>query len=605
MSLSVRCCLSLVLLTTILSAHPAASQPLIPQPGDHDYRIPSPTEPKTRVRVLGGKAFGSGERVAYSAFDGTTQELTRFHGRYVDILLPDGWLGPQALSAEQAQHFVDLTDLIYQHFLDLVGVPPAGDGPLVISVLHNACSGATACGNLGSKGVEVDDSPVVAPYYWQEIEADVPSAVLVHELSHNFDVFYQYLGYTQDFPHSWTDFITYYFYTYTHESYVGVTSEEITQDWLTITSRYFQDPQADWQTCVRDDQCENDRYITPELALGGFGLRLALLEGPQVVRGFMRFLGQYQASHQPPETPEDKNDLYVEAWAGGARRNMGCVVDSLHWRISDSLRQRMRQLYGALNPDCQDLDHDGFTPVQGDCNNRQAAVHPGAVERANHVDDDCDGRIDETVWREPAGDFAAPQQLTLPAEIAATAGNADIDYYRFHLNAPGRVRFGLCSQIGDFVELGVLDGTGAQVFGLSPFGGGCESQAVALEAGDWTFGVDMGTLPAGSSYTVTAQKASPWPAPPWARTAPPRRSGGRWMLTAATALPHLPVRPTQIRFWVSGQGMVATVPYSPAAAFAWTPPAGVDPQAAGLTYRAQILAGGTPVYEITPPRGFE
>ena len=50
--------------------------------------------------------------------------------------------------------------------------------------------------------------------------------------------------------------------------------------------------------------------------------------------------------------------------------------------------------------------------------------------------------------------------------------------------------------------------------------------------------------------------------------------------------------------------MVATVPYSPAAAFAWTPPPGVDPVAAGLSYRAEILADGTPVYPISSPRGF-
>jgi hypothetical protein len=49
---------------------------------------------------------------------------------------------------------------------------------------------------------------------------------------------------------------------------------------------------------------------------------------------------------------------------------------------------------------------------------------------------------------------------------------------------------------------------------------------------------------------------------------------------------------------------VGTVPYSRAAAFTWTPPAGVDPVASGLTYRAQVMAGGTPAYTITPPQGF-
>ena len=120
-----------------------------------------------------------------------------------------------------------------------------------------------------------------------------------------------------------------------------------------------------------------------------------------------------------------------------------------------------------------------------------------------------------------------------------------------------------------------------------------------LDAGDWRFEV-VGS----SSYTVAVQNEPPWPPAPWARTAPPRQAGSRWSLTAATGLRHLPVRPTQIRFWVSGQGVVGTVPYSPASAFAWTPPPGVDPVAAGLTYRAQILADGVPAYDISPPQPF-
>jgi hypothetical protein len=42
-----------------------------------------------------------------------------------------------------------------------------------------------------------------------------------------------------------------------------------------------------------------------------------------------------------------------------------------------------------------DSDHDGFTPAQGDCNDRDPLVGPMAVEVAdNGVDDDCDGTID-------------------------------------------------------------------------------------------------------------------------------------------------------------------------------------------------------------------
>ncbi|HET6722705.1 MAG TPA: MopE-related protein, partial [Chitinophagaceae bacterium] len=47
-------------------------------------------------------------------------------------------------------------------------------------------------------------------------------------------------------------------------------------------------------------------------------------------------------------------------------------------------------------PGSPDNDNDGYTVAQGDCNDTNAAVHPGATEVCgNNVDDDCDGQVDE------------------------------------------------------------------------------------------------------------------------------------------------------------------------------------------------------------------
>ena len=42
-----------------------------------------------------------------------------------------------------------------------------------------------------------------------------------------------------------------------------------------------------------------------------------------------------------------------------------------------------------------DADGDGFTIAQGDCNDNNPAIHPGASESCNSIDDNCNGQIDE------------------------------------------------------------------------------------------------------------------------------------------------------------------------------------------------------------------
>jgi hypothetical protein len=49
----------------------------------------------------------------------------------------------------------------------------------------------------------------------------------------------------------------------------------------------------------------------------------------------------------------------------------------------------------------RDADGDGFSVCAGDCNDASAAIHPGAVEACNSIDDDCSGVVDDAV--RPAG----------------------------------------------------------------------------------------------------------------------------------------------------------------------------------------------------------
>ena len=52
----------------------------------------------------------------------------------------------------------------------------------------------------------------------------------------------------------------------------------------------------------------------------------------------------------------------------------------------------------VLAPSDADQDLDGYTPTQGDCDDTNPNIFPGAEEDPNGVDDDCDGDIDEGTY---------------------------------------------------------------------------------------------------------------------------------------------------------------------------------------------------------------
>ncbi len=76
--------------------------------------------------------------------------------------------------------------------------------------------------------------------------------------------------------------------------------------------------------------------------------------------------------------------------------------------------------------DATDADRDGF--VADDCSPGDASIHPGATERCNGLDDDCDGAVDEDVQRtfyrdDDADGFGGDAFLACEAASAAQNGN--------------------------------------------------------------------------------------------------------------------------------------------------------------------------------------
>ncbi len=88
-----------------------------------------------------------------------------------------------------------------------------------------------------------------------------------------------------------------------------------------------------------------------------------------------------------------------------------------------------------------DIDGDGKTEAQGDCDDHDEDVYPGAPERCNSQDDDCDGITD------PPGDSYEPNDDASSAKFLGSVDDSgghinadslnlspqgDVDWYTFH-----------------------------------------------------------------------------------------------------------------------------------------------------------------------------
>ena len=92
----------------------------------------------------------------------------------------------------------------------------------------------------------------------------------------------------------------------------------------------------------------------------------------------------------------------------------------------------------AINPGTIDADHDGFTPLQGDCNDLSASINPGATDiPGNGIDENCNGAdsiAGDTDF--PTATISSPEDsavVTMPVDIVGTASDAHLLGYRLEL----------------------------------------------------------------------------------------------------------------------------------------------------------------------------
>jgi uncharacterized protein (TIGR03437 family) len=365
------------------------------------------------------QSYPPSETIVYQDLDGNKHTLRAFSGRRIRYALPDSWIDSSAhsLSPTELITLIERTDLAYEKMMDVIGGEPRGDGLMTIAVVPLAGEGGVqGTALLGVKRFEIATSQLAATK--AALAQGTLSDTILHEIAHTFDLYRNYLSYYPDSSHNWTEYwLAYSQYLLHFGDYSSAPELALQEKVYFFTNRWDRRASgSSWAQCVKNGGgCESEG-ITANRASAGLLLRYARLHGVNAVKRTFEFFKSYKASHDPNEiftfTPEQKNDLLVEALAYGANANISGELDVWYWPISDSMREKLRQIYPAQNPAVIDADGDGWSPVRGDLDDHDQSVHPGAVEVINGKDDDCNGFVDDVARTASTTLFSPPARLT-------------------------------------------------------------------------------------------------------------------------------------------------------------------------------------------------
>ena len=578
--------------TRFLQPNPSASTPqasratseqnLATKAGDNDFLLPGQGFAQSSVQKsvtssIVSSGFPAESIVQYQSFSfGTIFTLHAFSGKYVSYLFPEDQIGVNGLSRAEIRELVDLTDVMYAHMMEIVGGEPSGEGLLTIAMINPGYDFG-AKGWVGKKGVEMYQGYGLR--YKNDFLAGCVPVPVVHKMSHNFDLYNAYISHDGNSVHAWTAFLIQYaqYYSQAGASWHGnvvaprtLLDQEIDIDmdpWDTAGTA------VSWAACVKTGSGCADREIYANATWAGIFLRYARLHGASAVKQALRYVGAYKATHAtPPATAEAKNDLLVSAFAAGAEANVACEVNSLNWPVSPEAQAQMVIAYPNQNAFCSDVDNDTYSPARGDHDDFSAAIRPDAVETLNGLDDDCDAKVDDVLFREVddvSADVHSAQYISVPGHIIGhTAPTDDSDSYQIQIDTPRSLNIwakGMGKSFSGWFELrfaGDPDTT-APVYLTYEFVGGT---VVPFDrAGTWILTVKPWTG-AGEAYELFLGKIDQVLSPQLQVIAPAKSN---------TVLVNVTIdqdsfkefTPTSARLWVEGLGFVAAQSFQPVMTF--------------------------------------
>lgn len=562
-----------------------ARRKVLPSELTHDYVL-------SNTAVVDLTAVGGdGELVEYRAFDGTAYMLRQYTGKFTAILIK-----PEDLELYTVRELLDQCDLLYSYFKELVQPEPPGPALTSMAFVKNCGLG---CGRLGSKGIEIDPK-ILRP----EEGYNGPFPVIVHEMAHNFDSYSSFIMVGPDPPHAWTSF---------WESYIGFYSNGAVDPQVAFEhfidlalDPYQSDPSAMWETCVRDQSCQ--QHASSNSLQACFLLRAVQLFGPTLINRWLEEMRSSLPLTSSGLSPTEKIDLLADTLSQAAKANLACFFDFFRWPMSEALRHKLQRKYPDP-PACVDGDHDGYSPLSGDCDDVNPTIHADATERINGVDEDCNRVIDDVLTAEQ-GDFpdtiASAVQLSLPCRVVGTISSTG-DYDNFQVNFPTASTVLLSRRsIGDFAGWIYFYNDTSNPFGRII--GDAGRLPFTVPAGAWNIAVAVAAPPNFGHYptalgeyelrlqTLSQSPEADLPIVPPAQT----KHFNEYVLTA----PPIPRAVSDrsgvtARFWVSGIGWVGSVAASANSetTFDWIAPGGSMPGT--LSYRVQYYQDSLPITGAT------
>ncbi len=549
------------------------------------------------------------------------QVLQKFQGKNTELLLPSNL--EAFFTDHQRRTLLDRADIIYESYLELKGpqepttiIPTGEPTPDVDPKLVNAITPELSCGNqfracgyVGYKGVEIREADSKINELVDRVNMGAESdQTFQHEMGHNFDLWSKT---TVAGSHDMSNFFDVYMRIFFRQDTPDFSPDQYELDGVNLFMSFLENPSHNWETCIKNNACDGFSY---QDFWGRQKLQMAYLAGRAATKEALASINEIEFSDIGYLTLEQRADVWTKAFSDARQTNLSCYMDTIRWYLSDELRAEMQEKYGSENPDCVDSDGDTFSKISGDCDDSNSAIFPGAREVLNGLDDNCDTVVDELIeyFETDVGSFSDNFAVSNHSRISGTLNSAgDTDSFAMTLTTT-TMSVTLTTPDGLAARAYFYDSNGVYAHALSVNGSDARRSYTweMPSAGDWTFTVlQEGPGAVAGNYTIEIHDGGDskfWLNNDAVETSAPTFNGPVITLTADTPdlnSTEIIGTPTHVQFWVSGVGVVATVPYADSVSIDWMAPFHLVPGTYG--YRARLLEGDLPASDYSTAHWFD